>query len=117
MTTKTEGSHAGGFIVSEANGMRSREQITVREGEVLEAGTVLATVAGKRVGYDNDASGAAASGILFDSVDATDGDVEAVAIVRDAEVNAAELVWPDENDTTDINAGLVDLAALGIILR
>lgn len=44
MVVLTEGRHAGEFIVSEANGMRSREQVTVLADEVLEAGHVLGKV-------------------------------------------------------------------------
>lgn len=124
MVTKTEGFHAGHFIVSEANKTRSREIITVRAGEVLAAGTVLALAAsggssGKYLAYGNDETsvGAAAAAILFDSVDATDGDVEAVALVRDCEVNAEEIVWNDLQDTADRVAGIADLATKGIICR
>lgn len=45
MTTKTETLHAGGFIVSEANGFLSREQITLLSGENVVAGEVLGKVA------------------------------------------------------------------------
>lgn len=57
-----------------------------------------------------------AAGILWDNVDATGGDVEAVAIVRDAEVNADELGYSDADagEITTINA---QLATLGIIVR
>lgn len=41
MTTFTEGTHAGEFIVSEANGNRSREKITVLSGQNLKAGAVV----------------------------------------------------------------------------
>lgn len=43
MATVVEGNHAGGFIVSEANGNRSREQSVLAAGD-LEAGTVLGQV-------------------------------------------------------------------------
>lgn len=43
MATLTEGMHAGEFIVSEANGNRSREQGRLATGD-LEAGTVLGQV-------------------------------------------------------------------------
>jgi len=118
MTTKTEGTHAGGFIVSEANGTLSREKITVRQGQVLVAGQVIAKDGNGKYGlYDNDATNNAAAGILFDNVDATLGDVAAVGILRNAEVNANELVWGSVNDAGDITAGVADLLALGIILR
>lgn len=44
MTTKTETRHAGEFMVSEANGCRSRETETLITGQDLEAGTVIGTI-------------------------------------------------------------------------
>lgn len=41
MASNAEGKHAGEFILSEANGDRSRENITVLSGENLKAGHVL----------------------------------------------------------------------------
>lgn len=41
MTTLTEGFHAAEYLISEAAGTRSREQITVASGADLVAGTVL----------------------------------------------------------------------------
>lgn len=41
MPSLTEGKHTGEFILSEANGDRSREQIMVLSGENLKAGHVL----------------------------------------------------------------------------
>lgn len=41
MTTKTEGQHAGEFIVSEAPGTLSRDTVTVLSGQNLSAGAVL----------------------------------------------------------------------------
>lgn len=41
MTTITEDFHAGAFILSEANGFRSREQRTVLSGQTLKAGHVV----------------------------------------------------------------------------
>jgi hypothetical protein len=118
-TVKTEGTHAGAFIVSEANKTRSREIITVKHGQVLEAGAVIAyqTSTKKYVAYHNDETSLAAKAVLFDKVDATDGDVQAVALVRDCEVNGHELVWADTEDTGDKDAAIVDFATVGIIVR
>lgn len=119
MTVKTEGFHAGHFIISEANGHRSREVVTVKQGEVLNAGAVISlqTSTGKYIEYQNDETSLGAKAILFDNVDATDGDVQAVAIVRDAEVNGAELQWAATEDTGDRDAAVTDLATVGIIVR
>jgi hypothetical protein len=117
MTVKTEGPHSGGFIVSEANGHRSREIITIAAGQVLQAGAVLAVLAGVYEEYNNDASFNAAAAILLDNVDASDGAVRATALVRDCEVNGGELVFADSEDSGDRDAAVADLKALGIIVR
>lgn len=121
MALKTEGKHAGEFIVSEANGTRSRGVVTVVSGQNLVAGAVVGkiTASGKYKEYDNGASDGSevAAAILFDNVDATSGDKSGVVLVRDCEVNAAELTWKSGQSGADITAGKADLAALGIIAR
>ena len=121
MSVKTLSKGAGHFIVSEANKTRSRATVVIAHGEVLKAGAVLAlnTNTGKYEGYDNDGTTVtnAAAAILFDAVDATDGDVEAVAIVRDAEVHGDEIVFAGSEDTGDKEAAYADLKTKGIIVR
>ena len=58
-------------------------------------------------------------GIMHAAVDATAGDVtEAVYIARDAEVNDADVVYPDETSPgTEKDQTVVSLALLGIIAR
>lgn len=46
MTVFNEDTHAGEFLVSEANGHRSRESITIASGEDLKAGHVLGRTGG-----------------------------------------------------------------------
>lgn len=58
-----------------------------------------------------------AKGILYDAVDASSADAPGVAHLRDCEVNAAELVWPDGITTNQKTAALAQLAELGIIAR
>lgn len=118
MTTFTEGQHAGEFLISEAAGTRSRETVTILSGQNLSAGAVLAVNGdGKYLEIDPDASDGTetAAAVLYDAVDATDGDAEGVAIVRDAEVRQSSLQWPVDSNIEAL--GLVDLAALGIIAR
>ena len=117
-----EGRYAGEFIVSEGNGTISRESITVLSGEILEAGAVLGkvTASGKYKALDPAATDGSqvAVGILYDAVDASAADAEGVAIVRIAEVNAAELVWPDGITPTEQTTALAQLALLpGVIAR
>ncbi len=58
-----------------------------------------------------------ACAVLWDDVDASGGDLAGVAVVRDAEVNAAELVWLDGATDDNKTAGKQQLAAVGIIAR
>jgi len=219
MTLETESPHAGGFLVSEAKGQRSRDQVTILAGSgadrVLTAGMVLgkqvagsaaasadagntgdgamgaiavagaakpgryrlviiepATDAGtfsledpdgnagpsgsvgvaysglglsftladgatdfaagdgfsidvtqsaaKYVQLDVAATSgeAVAAGILFGDVTAADGvDARAALIARDAEVNAAEIVWPAGLSAAQLAQATLELEQLGIILR
>ena len=113
--TLTETLHAGEFIVSEANGTRSREEITVAAAAAaLPAGQVLGkiTASGLYVAYSNvavDGSEVAAA-ILYAPLADSAADQKAAVIVRDAEV--------DESLLTGLDAtGITDLAALGIVMR
>jgi Bacteriophage lambda head decoration protein D len=116
-----EGRYASEFVVSEGNGKISRETITVLSGETLEASAVLGkiTASGKYKALDPAAvdGSEAAAGILYAPVDASAADAEGVAIVRLAEVNAAELVWPAGISGGEQTTALADLAALTIIAR
>jgi hypothetical protein len=103
------------FVLSEASGQRSRENIIVTQtGVALKSGTVISrlTADGKYVPYDNvgtDGSEVAA-GILYSPLNAATGDVKAVAFVRDCEVIRAALVGIN----TD---AIADLKAVGVIVR
>jgi len=55
--------------------------------------------------------------LLLDYADATAGDVSGVGIVRQAEVNAGELVWFTGAIDNQKAAGLESLQAVGIIAR
>ena len=115
-------------MVSEANGTRSRDVVTLAEGVVRNPGTVLGKVAatGKYVPVDP-ANGTGegetpdgshiAVAVLFAAVDATVGDKPAVITARDAEVEAAALIWPAAITPTQKTAALGQLAAVGIVAR
>ncbi len=121
---KTEGKHAGEFLVSEAPGTLSRDKVTVTvpANTTLEPGSVLGkiTATGKYVRYDDSlATGAeVAKGVLYNELENETGapvDVETTIVNLNAEVRKADLVWLDEaNDETP---GLADLLALGIKAR
>jgi hypothetical protein len=58
-----------------------------------------------------------AAGILWEATDATDGDLSAVAVTRQAEVISSELQWGATVKTAHKAAALAQLAKLGIIAR
>lgn len=122
-TVLSEGKHDGGFLVSEGNHTISREEILIAGGQNLQAGAVLGkiTASGKYKAYDNAASDGSqtVAGILFGAVDASDvAEARGTAIVRNAEVNAAELVWLDSLDSGEQETALAALkSTLGIIPR
>lgn len=116
-----EGRYPAEFIVSEANGTRSRDTGTLISGQDLDAGTVLGkiTASGKLTQFDQDASDGSqnAAAILFSPCDASAGDAECVILARDAEVNGAELTWPADIETAEQTAAEAQLKALGIVVR
>jgi Bacteriophage lambda head decoration protein D len=121
MPVLNEGRYAGEFVVSQGNGRISRETITVLSGQNLTAAAVLGkiTASGKYKALDPAASDGSqtAAGILYDAMDASAADAEGVAVVRLAEVNAAELVWPAGITAGQKTTALGQLAALNIIAR
>lgn len=109
-----------GYIVSEANGYRSREQVTVdATGGALIPGTVLGTVtaSGNYVAHDAGASDGSenASAVLLSAMGAVEGSGTITA--RDSEVNEDELTFADGISEADKTAALAALAALGIVTR
>ena len=109
----TETTRAGEFLVSEANGKRSRETIVLTGGPYV-AGQVLGviTASGKYTVYAPAAVDGTetAAGVLWASADGSVADVSAVAIVRDAEVSTDLLTGSDA-------AAVIDFAAAGVITR
>ena len=106
------------FILSEANGQRSRENGTLKEGENLVAGTVLAADGAELVAY---VDGDEAVGILLYNVDATDAAQAVSYIARDAEVNLKLLQYGQAEEpsagATEADEVVAALAAIGIRAR
>lgn len=103
------------FVLTEANGQRSRENIVVvQTGTEILSGTVLGkiTASGKYAPYANGAADGTevAAGVLYNYLPATTGDTKAVGFVRDCEVMRAAVTGLDA-------AGESDLKALGVIVR
>lgn len=105
----TEGRYAAEFILSEANGSRSRSTGTLDTGD-LAAGTVVMFSGSKLVAYTG--SSIEAAGILLYAADATNGDVTVPYIDCDAEVNGDLLTY-----TGTLLAATTSLALLGIKVR
>lgn len=122
MPELVQGPRTGGFVVSEGNGNISREQIVLASGNgALDPGTVLGqlTADDKFVPLNQDGvdGSEVAAAILYAGKDTTDADQDAVAVVRDAEVKASQLIWPGDIDPAEITTALAELEAVGIIDR
>lgn len=126
MATLTEPRHPAEFLLSEANGHRSRDVVTLASNgstEIeYEAGAVLGkvTASGKYAVYDSAAVDGtqSAAAVLYEGVTVpATGDLAAVAVVRDAEVKGDGLVYAAGQDAAAKTAAATDLAALGIVIR
>lgn len=126
MESSTEGARPLAFLLSEANGLLSRDTVTVAAGAgKLEAGTVIGMItASKKYLASPNAVVAGSEGaetataVLAYPVDATDADVEAVVVNKDAEAKAPMLVFhASVNDATKRNGKLTQLRSVGIKAR
>ena len=123
MATLTQGLRpTGHYLVSEANGYRSRDVGVIASGAgKLDAGAVLGRItASKKLvplapGASDGSQNAAA--ILYEACDATSADVRRTITARDSEVQAAVLVWAGGVNDSQKTAALAQLAALGIAAR
>ena len=123
MTVLTEGRHPGEFLMTEANGQRSRDSITIASGAgIIAPGTVLGkiTASGKYLASAVSATDGSetAVAIALYGCDAITSDVAVAAITRDAEVYGHILTWrPDRSHAGEKAAPQADLASVGIIVR
>lgn len=126
MPTLTEGARNAQFIVSEANGYRSRGTgiVTVPANSTLNAGAILGfdTSASKYVGPDFafDEGDLENQAVLYETLVNTTGaavDYKATLMLRDCEVTGAHLTYETgANDGAKATAN-AELAALGIVVR
>ena len=121
MTTLSETTHPGGFLVWEAFRDYSREVVTIAAG-TLEPGTVLGkiTASGKYAAHDPAATDGTetAVAVLWGKADATGGDTPGVAVVRGpAIVNRHDLVFAGTPTEGEITAAHAALLAAGILVR
>jgi len=129
MTVLMEGRHPGEFLLSEANGQRSREEITVAAGSgVIAPGAVLGRyTSGANIGKyalapasaaDPDVGHHVATAVALYGCDTTTSDQTIAVIHRDAEVNRHGLSYASSvDDTAKRAAKAAQLAAVGIIVR
>ncbi|MDZ4126594.1 MAG: head decoration protein [Hydrogenophaga sp.] len=121
MTTLTETTHPGGFLVWEAFRDYTRETITIAAG-ALDPGAVLGriTASGAYAAFDPAALDGTetAVAVLWGKADASGGDVPAVAVVRGpAIVNRHDLVFVGTPSAPEIAAAHAALLAVGILVR
>lgn len=122
MTALTSTARPGEFIISEAEGKRSRDTVTIVSGQTIKAGNVLGkiTASGKYAKVTVAASDGSQNGVavaIYD-VDASSADAKVAAITRDAEVNSNLLTYGADVDTAnEIAAVFSSLAGAGIIAR
>jgi len=125
MTTYTESRRALEFLAWEVNPQYSRDEVTLTAAQGdLKAGTVMAkvTATGNYVPYDDDANAGVpgtgiAAGVLCYDVANNVATQKIVIVARSAIVEEALLVWEASNDTTEKNAGIAELNALGVLVR
>ncbi len=123
MPVLNETRHAGEFVLSEANGQRSRDAGTIAAGQgKLPPGTVLGkiTASGKFARTTMAAADGSqnAVAVLFNEIDATAADVSTTLMARDCEVNGSMLTYgADVDQPAEIAAKNAGLAAQGIIVR
>lgn len=121
MALQSEGRHDLEGLISEANGHRSRENMTVLSGENLRAMEVvgIVTASGKVAQHNPGAADGreTAAGVLLYAVDASAGDTPGVVLRRDAEVRDSALQFINGIAQGDRDDAVAALEGLGIQVR
>lgn len=109
MAILTEGTHAGEFICSEANGSRSRDTIVVADGETLVAGAVLGRIETGTASSVTTGTGNGVMGAITVGASAQRGDY--ILTIKTAASNAGgfELIDPEGDvvGTGDVGTAFV----------
>lgn len=101
----------GAFLISEANGTRSREVGTIAAGD-FKAGTLM-----EGVGTFNALTAPPnVTGILFEGINVAHTRRDRTVMVRDCEVHQQEIVFPAAFTAPDIDMAITQLATLGIVV-
>lgn len=121
MSSLTEKRHDAEFLLSEAPGNLSIDNVTLLSGQNLKSGAVLGQVSAssKLKALDPAALDGSqnAVAILLKDEDASAGDLEAAVVARLAEVKSDLLVWAAGVTTGQQSTALTALANKFIIAR
>jgi hypothetical protein len=98
----TETTHAGGFILSEANGNRSRENGTLNSGEDLQAGTVLGRLLTGTVAEDAGNTGDGVVGAVTFGANAEIGVYTLTGKTESADAGTFSVLTPSGNALPDL---------------
>jgi len=122
-TSFTENNYPLEAILSEANGHRSRETVTILSGQNLKAGAVvgIVTASGKYKIADNVTPASdgsqTAKAVLLEDVDASAADKPGLVLRRDAEVKVGALNYMAGASAGNKASLHGHLATEGIIVR
>lgn len=115
------GLRPGAFILREASGSRSKDNLTLANGQVVQPGQICGIVtSGGQVKALNTAASTGeddAAVIPIYAYDASSGAVMGAFITRDCEVIEDALIWPNGISAGDKATAIAQLAARGIIIR
>lgn len=114
---QTERRRAAEFIISEAQHFRSRDVLTIEAGANLEPGTVVSPAGAGTFKAFNPDTLDLPYGVIMHPAAAAAAPVKVTAIVRDAEINALTVAWPEgitEAQKADAISGLENR---GLIVR
>lgn len=110
MAVFTEGPRNAVWLISEANGSRSRDVLALdQSADLYVSGTLVDVDTGERATADS-----TDVAIVYLTTDATASAVDATVISRDAEVTGNLLVLPAG---VTLSAATTKLAVVGIIVR
>lgn len=112
MPTLQQGKWTGEFIISEANGSLSREQVTIAASSpAMVPGTLVGkiTASGKYAPYNNANNDGTETcvGVLYRGVPDSASDQKAVIVTRLAEVQRSELTGWDAAAEVELNARMI----------
>ncbi len=104
--TLTETTHAGGFILSEANGNRSRANGTLNLGQDLAAGTVLGRLLTGTPAAGGSNTGDGTAGAVTLGADAQVGDYTLTCVAASTNSGTFTVVAPDGSSLPDLTVAV-----------